>query len=166
MKINRGVEWAAHACTLLAALPKDWTLNADNLATYYDVPAAYMAKQMQALSRAGLIRSVRGGGGGYSLLKPPHDISLLDIYLAIEGHQPVFRCMEIRQNGPCPANKSECKMPCGIATMFHNAEQVFRDSLDKTSLADIILETAKDTSEARARDIYAWISTHAFQPKP
>ena len=60
MKINSGVEWAAHACALLATLPPGWSLSAQALAAYHEVPPAYMAKQLQALSKAGIVKSNRG----------------------------------------------------------------------------------------------------------
>jgi Rrf2 family protein len=88
MKIASGVEWAAHACALLAMLPKGASLSAEALANYHDVPPAYMAKQMQALRRAGLIVSQRGAVGGYRLAATPNDINLWDITEAIEGSAP------------------------------------------------------------------------------
>ena len=165
MKINKGVEWAAHACTLLAALPDGWSLNAEALAAYHEVPPAYMAKQMQALARAGLVTSARGGGGGYRLAKHTDEISLLAIYLAIEGSQSAFRCMEIRQNGPCGARKADCKTPCGIAARFYAAEQAFRASLSDIPLTEIALEAAAGKSAKDAQAVLSWVSKNAFQPK-
>ena len=164
MKINKGVEWAAHACTLLAALPDGWSLNAEALADYHDLPPAYMAKQMQSLARAGLVTSARGGGGGYRLAKPADDISLLDVYLAIEGNQSAFRCMEIRQNGPCGARKEDCKTPCGIAARFYAAEQAFRISLADIPLTEIAIEAASRKSRARVKQVLAWVTANAAQP--
>lgn len=55
MRINKGVEWAAHACAVLVPLWPDRGLSLAALAEFHDVPEPYMAKQMQALSRAGLV---------------------------------------------------------------------------------------------------------------
>ena len=124
-----------------------------------------MAKQMQALARAGVVTSARGGGGGYRLAKPTDDISLLDIYLAIEGSQSAFRCMEIRQNGPCGSRKEHCKAPCGIAARFYAAEQAFRASLKAIPLTEIVAEAASRKSPARAKQVLEWIGASAFQPQ-
>lgn len=163
MKINKGVEWAAHACTVLAALPPGWMLTAEALAEYHGVPPAYMAKQMQALSRAGLIISQRGAVGGYRLAKPPVEISLWDITEAIEGGKPAFQCTEIRQNGPCAAHASECTRPCGIATSFLAAEKAFRDSLGDVSLLEMMQTTAAEMSAEKARRIADWIMDNAIK---
>ena len=118
MQISKGVEWACHAAALMSALPEDKALKADALARYHGVPAAYMAKQLQALSKAGIVSSSRGKHGGYRLAKPPAAITLWDITAAIEGSKPAFRCAEIRQNGPCAARKESCNTPCAIAASF------------------------------------------------
>lgn len=157
MKVNSGVEWAAHACTLLAALPPDWTLSAEALANYHDVPAAYMAKQMQALSKAGLIKSQRGASGGYSLARAPTAISLWDVMSAIEGTRPAFRCSEIRQNGPCGASPKECKVPCSIAASFFAAEEAYRGSLRAVTIADMLQEAAAQGSRDKASKITKWV---------
>lgn len=163
MKINKGVEWAAHACTVLAALPSGWMLTAEALAEYHDVPPAYMAKQMQALSRAGLIISQRGAVGGYKLAKSPEEISLWDITEAVEGSKPAFQCTEIRQNGPGAARASECTRPCGIAASFLIAETAYRNSLRKVSLLEIMQTTAAEMTSEKARKIGDWVMENAIK---
>ncbi|MEL6323858.1 MAG: Rrf2 family transcriptional regulator [Pseudomonadota bacterium] len=161
MQIGKGVEWAAHACTLLAALPKDWALPAEALAAYHDVPPAYMAKQMQALARAGLVVSRRGAAGGYRLAKPALEITLWDITAALEGSSPAFRCTEIRQNGPCGSAPEACRTPCAIAASFHAAEAAFRDSLKTVSLFDVMTKVAGQSDPAKNKTIVAWIEENA-----
>ena len=60
MRMNQGVEWAIHACALLAPLWPQRGLSLAALAEFHGVPGAYMAKQMQLLSKAGLVRTSRG----------------------------------------------------------------------------------------------------------
>lgn len=166
MKISKGVEWAAHACTLLAILPEGWTLSAEALAGYHDVPPAYMAKQMQALSRAELIVSQRGAVGGYRLAKTPGEISLWDIMEAIEGRGSAFRCTEIRQKGPCGAKASDCKKLCGIASAFLTAENAFRRVLSEITLIDSINDAAQESNPEKAARIVEWLSANATQSNP
>src|ERR1700704_2312596 len=100
MRLSDGVEWGVHVCVVLAALPDDAALPAARLAEYHGIPAAYLAKHLQSLSRAGIVESVPGPGGGYRLARPAEKISVLDIVQAIEGSAPAFRCTEIRRRGP------------------------------------------------------------------
>src|SRR5215469_15995808 len=111
MRTLEGVEWAAHACAVLAGLEPGDSLNAAALADFHKLPAAYMAKHLQALVRAGVLAASRGGRGGYRLARPAREISLWDIQAAIEGAGPSFRCQDIRRQGPC-AGFTSADVPC------------------------------------------------------
>ena len=161
MQISKGVEWACHAAALMSALPEGKALKADALARYHGVPAAYMAKQLQALSKAGIVQSSRGKKGGYRLAKVPAEISLWDITEAIEGRQPAFRCAEIRQNGPCAARKESCKTPCVIASSFLAAEMAFRGSLKSVTLMEIGMGVMKIKSPEEMMGMMNWVSGEA-----
>src|SRR5436853_3752195 len=76
-------EYALRAMTQLAA-EAPGTSTTEHIAAATDVPAAYLAKVMQSLRRAGLITSKRGVGGGVKLARPPKKISLLEIVNAVE----------------------------------------------------------------------------------
>ena len=108
MQLGKGVEWTTHICTVLAVLPAGAGISVDALADFFEVPSAYLAKQMQLLRRAGIVASVRGKGGGYRLALAVDAITLLDIVTAIEGPSLAFRCTEIRQNGPCGLKRKDC----------------------------------------------------------
>ncbi|NED55319.1 Rrf2 family transcriptional regulator, partial [Micromonospora aurantiaca] len=51
--MNEGVEWAIHSCLNLTWLEPGEAVTAARLAAYYELPAAYLNKQLQALARAG-----------------------------------------------------------------------------------------------------------------
>lgn len=161
MQISKGVEWSCHAAAIMSALPEGKALNADSLARYHGVPAAYMAKQLQALSKAGIVKSSRGKRGGYRLAKAPADINLWDITAAIEGSKPAFRCGEIRQNGPCAARKESCETPCAIAESFLVAEMAFRSSLKAVSLMEIAIGVMKIKTPDEMMGIMEWVSAEA-----
>src|SRR6476661_534280 len=88
MRLSDGVEWGVHACTILAVLPADRALPAAKLAEYHGVPAAYLAKHLQALARAGVLETVKGPRGGYRLARPPAEITLADVVEAVDGDEP------------------------------------------------------------------------------
>ena len=49
------------------------------------IPKSFLAKIFQSLVKAGIIRSTRGSGGGFALVKTPNKISVLEVIEAIEG---------------------------------------------------------------------------------
>jgi Rrf2 family protein len=75
------------------------------LADEQGIPERYLAKIVQDLRRSGLIRSVRGAHGGYSLSRPPGRISLLDVWEALEGNLCPVDCLDAP--GSC-ARTDEC----------------------------------------------------------
>ena len=161
MKIAKGVEWAAHTCALLALLPSGAALPGEALAEFLGVPTPYLAKQLQALSRAGIVSAKRGAAGGYRLSRLPETVSLWDITAAIDGSTPSFRCTEVRRSGPCGASVEECSGPCTIAAAFRDAEKIYREALSAVRLPEIVAGVADDSSAARKQRIGQWIEANA-----
>jgi Rrf2 family protein len=158
MQLSEGVEWGAHCAILLAALPTDETLPATKLAEFHDIPAAYLAKCLQALSSAGIVTSSAGRRGGYRLARPAEAITLLDIVMAIEGSQPAFRCAEIRKRGPSRVAPRLYSPICGIAATMREAEQAWREVLGATTIAALI-SGMKEKSPPRAQALGAqWLN--------
>jgi Rrf2 family protein len=141
MRMSDGVEWAIHCCTVLAVLPDGEALPAARLAEFHEVPPAYLAKHLQALTGAGITRSEPGPRGGFALARPAAAVSLLDIVLAVDGSETAFRCTEIRQRGPAASvAPGAYRRPCGIARAMWRAEDAWRRELAATSVADVLTE--------------------------
>jgi Rrf2 family protein len=156
MKMGEGVEWSCHACAVLAGLPQGVALRASALAAFHELPVAYMAKHLQALSRAGIVRSARGVRGGYRLARPANEISLWDIRQAIEGVSPDFLCREIRRNGPCSQFGASSR-PCAVAAAFWAAERAYEQSLQVVTVAHIAHGVAKLYGPKGTARFLAWI---------
>src|SRR3954449_3986513 len=156
MKLSGGVEWAVHCCVVLSRA--DGPVPAQRLAEFHGTSRTYLAKHLQQLSRAGLVTSTEGRVGGYSLTRPPADISVLDVVLAIEGDEPAFRCTEIRQNGPFPASAQQCRRPCGIARTMYAAEDAWRASLAAVTIAELAANVEKDNGRLTFFRLRGWLS--------
>jgi Rrf2 family protein len=157
MRLAEGVEWTLHCCTVLGLLPRGTAMPAARLAEFHGVPGAYLAKHLQALSRAGIVESVAGPRGGYRLARPPADITLLEIVLAVEGDEPAFRCAEIRRRGPSAIPANGYPKPCGIARAMWQAEDAWRRELQAQTVADMIAEMAANVDPRAARKGAAWL---------
>ncbi len=158
MKLNEGVEWAAHCIVLLAALPEGTTLPAARLAEYHDVPGPYLAKSLQALMRAGIVDATTGRFGGYRLARPAAQITLLDIVQAIDGTDPIFRCTEIRRKGPTKVAQRLYGPVCGIAAAMGKAEDAWKEELRRNTVADIARHVMAEAPPAALEKGMAWIS--------
>lgn len=84
LKISEAASLAMHAAAFLAA-SDGRTVTTKEIAEALGASEHHLAKVLQRLSKAGLVRSARGPRGGFSLAKAAADVSLLDVYESIEG---------------------------------------------------------------------------------
>lgn len=159
MKLSGGVEWALHCCVVLTTAAEP--VPAARLAELHDVSGSYLAKQLQALSRAGLVHSAQGKAGGYALTRDPAEISVLDVVLAVDGPRPAFVCTEIRQRGPLAAAPEACTRPCAITRAMASADAAWRAALRDISVADLARDVDADYGPAALAGIGEWLAQGA-----
>ncbi|MEO6317679.1 MAG: Rrf2 family transcriptional regulator [Acidimicrobiales bacterium] len=148
--MSDSVEWALHCCTVLATLPADQALPAARLAEFHEVPPAYLAKAMQALTSARITESRSGPLGGYRLARPPAEVTLLQVVLAVDGEATAFQCREIRQRGPAAAPVAKAyRRPCGIARAMWRAEDAWRAELAASTVGDLVAELLATVAPAQ-----------------
>lgn len=94
MKLSTRVLYGCRAMVDLALHHKEAPVPLEVLAQEERIPARYLSKIIQDLRRAGLIRSVRGARGGYTLSRPPSRISLLDVWEALDGPLCPVDCLD------------------------------------------------------------------------
>lgn len=107
------------------------------------IPKSFLAKIFQNLAKAGLVRSIRGAGGGFALLKKPSQITILEIVEAIEG-KIIFQ--------RCKLEDAQCEHVggCALCGLFEQAQDGVKDVLMRTTLSDL-LRKQKNMELTRAR---------------
>lgn len=104
------------------------------------VPENYLPQILADLVGAGLVVSMPGRDGGYTLARVADGISLLAVIEAVEGAVELTECVLV--NGPCGWDSE-----CAVHRFWSAAQDAFRQQLAATSFADIaavsrLLETA------------------------
>jgi Rrf2 family protein len=155
VKLSAGVEWAIHCCVVLTQA--EGPVSAQRLAEFHGISRTYLAKSLQALSAAALVRTTEGRSGGYVLARPAAKLTVLDVVLAVDGDEPAFRCTEIRQNGPFGAPPEACVRPCGVAQTMANAERAWRKSLAGVTIADLAAKSFADRNDADQATMRSWL---------
>ena len=93
MRLTKAADYAIR-CILYMAEHKDKAFcHRSEISEAMDIPSHFLAKVVQKLAREGIIRITRGAAGGYQLLKPASDISLLRVIEAIEGKIILSDCL-------------------------------------------------------------------------
>jgi Rrf2 family protein len=94
------------------------------------VPAGYLAKVMQGLSRAGLVRSQRGLNGGFTLARAANALSVLEVVNAVD---PIRRFPE------CPLGiPSHGRRLCPLHQRLDDAAQTVETAFAGTMVADLL----------------------------
>ena len=95
------------------------------------LPLPYLERVAADLRQAGLLDSVRGAHGGYELTRAPAEITLGDVFRAVENSLLPLDCM--RGDGqPCMRESS-----CASRNVWHLVADRLKETLDRTTLADL-----------------------------
>lgn len=103
---------------------------ADAIASRTGVPLAYLGKVLQALSRAGLLSSQRGAGGGVRLARSAQEISVFEVVQAVDPIERILNCplgLEAHSTHLCPLH---AKMDSALAMV--------EESFKSTTLAQVL----------------------------
>ncbi|HUC35091.1 MAG TPA: Rrf2 family transcriptional regulator [Gaiellaceae bacterium] len=101
MWVTRRTDYATRA--VLALAMADGALNLDQLAEATEAPRSVLEQVMPALRAAGIVRSVRGPGGGYRLNHPPEELTLERVVRIFEGQLAPIGYATRHEPEPCPA---------------------------------------------------------------
>lgn len=102
MKISAKGEYATLAILELSLqYQKRGPVQIHEIADKYNIPQNFLVQVLIQLKRSGLVVSRRGAEGGYLLARAPHQISLGDVILAIEGPPIAIKCLEKDTNKTC-----------------------------------------------------------------
>jgi Rrf2 family transcriptional regulator, iron-sulfur cluster assembly transcription factor len=89
MKISLGSAYGLHALMFMARHVTQLPMTSENIAKAEGIPVKYLAKILHRLAKAHIIKASRGNNKGYSFDRSPKEISLFELFEAIEG-RPLF----------------------------------------------------------------------------
>jgi Rrf2 family protein len=128
LKISEAASLALHSTVLLAANPGK-LISTREIAAMLHVSEAHLSKVLQRLARAGIVRAIRGPKGGFRLVKPANETTLLDVYESIEGKFTPSKCLF--ESPICEGDG------CILGGLLETVDRQVRDYLAKTKLNDL-----------------------------
>lgn len=110
------------------------------LAKREKIPRKFLETILLDLKNAGILRSRKGKGGGYGLLKAPHQITLGQVIRLMDGpltplpcvNDPRVRCEECTDHATCGTRRVMGRVRDAVAAI-----------LDTTTIAHVQAETAR-----------------------
>ena len=126
MKYSKATNYALHTMLFLAKETPNKPMGVQQLAEMQNVSPTYLSKILTKLVKEGMINSVSGANGGYTLRHNWEDISFLDIIHAIEGKSSLFDC--------CLYNDPKCV----IKEVMLSAEDKLENELRNRKISDFV----------------------------
>ena len=121
MEITRETDYAVRCVLHLASAPERVAVLGE-IAAERGVPRTFLAKILQRLSKAGLVKSRRGVRGGFQLSRDARTISLLHVVEAVQGPVRLNRCVSSEGGcsfrGDCPAHPVWEEASTGLARLL------------------------------------------------
>jgi Rrf2 family nitric oxide-sensitive transcriptional repressor len=128
---SQTVEYALRAVVFLADHAPDGCTT-DQISTATKVPKPYLSKVLQNLGRSGIVHSQRGIGGGVTLIKPPEELTILEVVNAVEPIQRIETCpLGLASHG---------KHLCPLHQRMDAALAMVENSFRTTTLAELLAE--------------------------
>ena len=129
--LSNTTDYALRAILVLARRGAGRTLRADEIADAAGAPRNYMAKTLNALTKAGLLTSTRGPTGGFALAVPPANLTIARIVDVFEVPRRTPHCL--LGTGRC--NPAE---PCAAHQRWTAITAAQREPLASTTVADLL----------------------------
>ncbi|MDP3218801.1 MAG: SUF system Fe-S cluster assembly regulator [Deltaproteobacteria bacterium] len=131
LRIAKLTDYATVLMVRLAREPAR-CFSAAQLSDELGLPLPTVSKLLKRLLQAGLLTSMRGAGGGYSLAHAPHAVSVADVVSAIEGPVALTECS---------LGKGSCSLEnnCATRANWQLISRAVRVALEAVSLADMAL---------------------------
>lgn len=105
MKLSTRTRYGLRAALELALQHDKEPLQIKTIARRQDISIKYLEQIIAILKTSGLVESIRGPHGGYLLAKTPEEITLYDLFRALEGSGTTVECLE---NKNCCSRHSGC----------------------------------------------------------
>ena len=142
MQLNRTGEYGLRGLLFLAKQPPEKMSLVSEISRVQGIPETFLAKIFQRLSKAGLLRSIRGLNGGFALGKPASQITMREVIETLDGPIAVNRCL--RQEGECTEEKV-----CPLHRVLEEAQNRFLEVLERTTMEDLAKQVSDEEPKER-----------------
>ena len=131
MKLSTKTRYGTRAIIDIAQNSENGSTMLKDIATRQSLSPKYLDHILSAMRRAGLIRNIRGKGGGYILSKMPANITVKDILEAVDGSFEPVECL---------SNTDLCdKVPsCGTRDVWLRMKEAVDGVLEEATLQSLL----------------------------
>lgn len=153
MKFSKKSEYALRALIELTAQYGRTLLQRHEIARRQRIPIEFLEQILLSLKNAGLLASRRGVSGGYSLIKPPEEITLGQVIRILDGPLAPIACVSktaYQKCSDCPYGE-QGEVVCPIQSVMLHVRNAIADILDNYKLSDFARQTERKDPHADRR---------------
>lgn len=137
-RFNKDMEYALISLVEMSRQEDGILLSARELSERYSIPYKLLARILQKLGSDGIIASVKGPRGGYSLALEPAEVKLGRVIQAVRGNERIAECLN--DDGECAQDNCGCTIK-PIVRVFQDkwvsfVENTTLDEFAKSELAE------------------------------
>ncbi|HVJ06964.1 MAG TPA: Rrf2 family transcriptional regulator [Acidisarcina sp.] len=145
LRLTKKADYGLMALKFLAEHVNTASLSAKDIAEAYGIPTPLLAKILQRLTKAGLLRSHAGMNGGYVLSRDAREISAYEVIHAIDGAFFLTSCVKAAES--CDLHNS-----CTIKEPLAKVNESIADVLRKIRISDLVDAGAEAAARHQAHD--------------
>ena len=136
MKITTKGRYGLWALIDLAKYSEIEPVSINSIAARQGISERYLEQLMTLLKKAGLIKSIRGAGGGYVLAKEMSEISVGDVLRALEGNLEPVECTGFSEEASCEAAGG-----CVTKYVWQRINESINQTVNEISLKQLVEES-------------------------
>jgi Rrf2 family protein len=136
MKFSKKSEYGLRALLELTHTYNGPIIQRHEIAERQHIPVEFLEQILLALKRAGLLNSRRGLRGGYSLIKPPEEITLGQVIRILDGPLAPISCVSKTAYQKCRDCPYATKEFCPLQKAMGEVRNAISDVLDHYTLKD------------------------------
>jgi Rrf2 family protein len=106
----------------------------EDIAERQNIPLKYLQHILLELKTEGFLDSRKGPGGGYTLARPPENITLASVLRAMDGPIAPVSCVSVFSYQECGCPDPET---CTLRLAFSEVREAMVSVLDRTTFADL-----------------------------
>lgn len=138
MKLSTKGRYGLRAFIDLAVCGESQPVSLNSIAERQEISVSYLEQLMAKLKKAGLVKSVRGVNGGYSLARPADEISVGDVLRALEGDLAPVECAGIDSSGTAHCGSSS---QCVSKIVWKRINDSINDTVDSIYIGELVQES-------------------------
>lgn len=141
MNFTKRTEYALMALIEIGSSKKDVPVKRETIATNQDISSQFLEQVLIPLSKSGIIKSVRGPGGGFVLDKKASDITTWEVFNAVEKTTKLYEDSK-------PSNRdTDLKVLKRIQSVWDTIDINLKNTMEDITLADLLSLETKNTSK-------------------